>query len=47
MMNRDKPMKLVRDHFKLSVAKAFSEHKDKYGIDKEKIEEYISLNNQL
>ena len=47
MMNRNKPMELVREHFKFSVAKAFTEHKDKYGIDREKIEQYISLNNQL
>ena len=42
MMNREKPMELVRDHFKFTVAKAFTEHKDKYGLDKEKIEEYIT-----
>ena len=47
MMNRNKPMELVTDHFKFSVAKAFTEHKYKYGIDRKKIEEYISLNNQL
>ncbi len=41
MMNRDKPLELVRDSYKLSVKKAFTEHKDKYGLDKEKIEEYI------
>ena len=40
-------MNLVSDHFKFSVAKAFAEHKDKYGIDKEKIEGYIILNNQI
>ena len=47
MMNRDKPMELVRDHYKLSVVKAFTDHKDKYGIDREKIEQYLCLNNQL
>ena len=47
MMNRDKPMELVRDHYKLSVVKAFTDHKDKYEIDREKIEQYLSLNNQL
>ena len=40
-------MELVRDHFKFSVAKTFTEHKEKYGLDKEKIEEYITLNNHL
>ena len=47
MMNRDKPMELVRDYYKLSVVKAFTDHKDKYGIDSEKIEQYLSVNNQL
>ena len=47
MMNRNKPMELVRERFKFSEAKAFTEHKDKYGIDREKIEQYLSLNNQL
>ena len=44
MMNRDKPLELVRDSYKLSVVKAFTDHKDKYGLDKEKIKEYITLN---
>ena len=47
MMNRDKPIELIRDHYKLSVIKAFTEHKDKYGLDKEKREEYITLYNQM
>ncbi len=34
MMNRDKPLELVRDSYKLSVKKTFTEHKDKYGLDK-------------
>ena len=47
MMNSYKPMELVRESYKLSVIKAFTEHKDKYGLDKEKREEYITLYNQM
>ena len=47
MMNSDKPLALVRESYKLSVVKAFTDHKDKYGLDKDKIEEYIFLNNQI
>ena len=47
MMNTYKPMELVRDSYKLSVVKAFKEHRENYGIDKEKIDEYIILNNQM
>ena len=43
MMNMNKPMELVRESYKLSVVKAFTEHKDKYGLDKDKIEEYIYI----
>jgi hypothetical protein len=39
MMNINKPMKLVRENFKLSVIKAFTDHKNEYGLDKDKIEE--------
>jgi hypothetical protein len=46
-MNTYKPMELVRDSYKLSVVKAFKEHRENYGIDKEKIDEYIILNNQM
>jgi hypothetical protein len=47
MMNRNKPMELVRESYKLSVIKAFTDHKDKYGLDKDKIEEYIYLNKHM
>ena len=47
MMNSYKPMELVRESYKLSVIKAFTEHKDKYGLDKTKIEEYIYLNKTM
>ena len=47
MMNMNKPMELVRESYKLSVVKAFTEHKDKYGLDKDKIEEYIYMNKHM
>ena len=47
MMNRNKPMELVRESYKLSVIKAFTDHKDKYGLDKDKIEEYIYMNKHM
>ena len=47
MMNMNKPMELVRESYKLSVVKAFTDHKDKYGLDKDKIEEYIYLNKNM
>ena len=47
MMNMNKPMELVRDSYKLSVVKAFTEHKDKYGLDKDKIEEYIYMDKHM
>ena len=47
MMNRNKPMELVRDHYKLSVVKACTDHKDKYRIDRENIEGYLSLKNKI
>ena len=47
MMNSEKPLALVRESYKLSVVKAFTEHKNKYGLDKDKIEEYITLKNQI
>ena len=47
MMNMNKPLELVRESYKLSVVKAFTDHKDKYGLDKDKIEEYIYLNKNM
>ena len=47
MMNSEKPLALVRESYKLSVVKAFTDHKDKYGLDKDKIEEYIYLNKNM
>ena len=47
MMNSEKPLALVRESYKLSVVKAFTDHKDKYGLDKDKIEEYIYLNKTM
>ena len=47
MMNSDKPLALVRESYKLSVVKAFTDHKDKYGLDKDKIEEYIYMNKHM
>jgi hypothetical protein len=47
MMNMNKPMELVRDSYKLSVVKAFTEHKDKYGLDKDKIEEYMYMDKHM
>ena len=47
MMNSEKPLALVRESYKLSVVKAFTDHKDKYGLDKDKIEEYIYLNKHM
>ena len=47
MMNMNKPMELVRESYKLSVVKAFTEHKDKYGLDKDKIEEYMYMNKHM
>ena len=38
MMNRNNSLELVRDSYKLSVKKALTDHKDKYGLDREKIE---------
>ena len=47
MMNSEKPMALVRESYKLSVVKAFTDHKDKYGLDKDKIEEYIYMDKHM
>lgn len=47
MMNSEKPLALVRESYKLSVVKAFTDHKDKYGLDKDKIEEYIYMNKHM
>ena len=47
MMNTYKPMELVRDSYKLSVVKAFKEHKEKYGLDKNKVEEYIYMDRHM
>ena len=47
MMNMNKPLELVRESYKLSVVKAFTDHKDKYGLDKDKIEEYIYMNKHM
>jgi hypothetical protein len=42
MMNRRVNMVLVRDHFKQTVIEAFTEHRYKYGVDDDKIREYIT-----
>jgi hypothetical protein len=47
MMNTYKSMELVRDSYKLSVVKAFKEHREKYGLDKNKIEEYLYLDKHM
>ena len=35
MMNRSKPMEYVSENDKVLVIKAFTDHKDKYGLDKD------------
>ncbi len=34
MMNMNKPIELVRESYKLLVVKAFTDHREKYGLDK-------------
>ena len=42
MMNRHVNIVLVRDHFKQLVIEAFTHHRYKYGVDDDKIREYIT-----
>jgi hypothetical protein len=46
-MNINKPMELERESYKMSVTKAFKDQKDKYGLDKDKREEYIYLKQKM
>ena len=36
MMNSDEPLALVRESYKLLVVNAFTDHREKYGLDKDK-----------